>query len=69
MSNWNVTRAFFAAIVLSVVLPGAALAQSPATLYDFHQSFHIGFDSPEAWGLKYFASASLLSGLQPPEAS
>ena len=27
---------------------------------------HIGFDRPEAWGLKYFASTSLLSGLQPP---
>lgn len=26
----------------------------------------MGFDRPEAWGLKYFASTSLLSGLQPP---
>jgi hypothetical protein len=25
------------------------------------------FDSPEAWALKYFASSTLLSGLQPPE--
>ncbi len=28
---------------------------------------HIGFDRPEAWGLKYFAAATLLSGLQPPD--
>jgi hypothetical protein len=27
----------------------------------------IGFDRPEAWGLKYFSSISLLNGLQPPE--
>jgi hypothetical protein len=25
------------------------------------------FDSPKAWGLKYYASTTLLSGLQPPE--
>src|SRR5437660_237624 len=37
--------------------------------YNFHQNYHIGFDRPEAWGLKYFASTSLLSGLQPPEPS
>ena len=34
--------------------------------YDFHSTYHMGFERPEAWGLKYFASASLLSGLQPP---
>jgi len=28
-------------------------------------NYHLGFNRPEAWGLKYFASASLLSGLQP----
>jgi hypothetical protein len=27
---------------------------------------HLGFDRPEAWGLKYFTAATLLSGLQPP---
>ncbi len=31
----------------------------------FQPDYHIGFDRPEAWGLKYFASSSLLSGLQP----
>src|SRR5690348_10350921 len=35
--------------------------------YDFQRNYHVGFDRPEAWGLKYFASTSLLSGLQPPE--
>ena len=28
---------------------------------------HLSFDSPEAWALKYFTSATLFSGLQPPE--
>jgi len=35
-----------------------------------HNNYHIGFERPEAWGLKYFSSASLLSGLPatpPPE--
>lgn len=35
--------------------------------YNFNSNYHIGFDRPEAWGLKYFASSSLLSGLQPPD--
>jgi len=33
----------------------------------FNNNYHIGFNRPEAWGLKYFASTSLLNGLQPPE--
>jgi len=32
-----------------------------------HQNYHINFDRPEAWGIKYFTSATLLSGLQPAE--
>ncbi len=32
----------------------------------FHQTYHLSFDRPEAWGLKYFASTTLLSGLLPP---
>src|SRR5690242_13318362 len=31
------------------------------------RNFHVGFDRPEAWALKYFASATLLSGLEPPD--
>src|SRR5690242_16014509 len=30
---------------------------------------HLNFDRPESWALKYFASASLLSGLTPADAS
>ena len=46
------------------------LAVSPAfaqTTVIRHPNYHIGFDRPESWGLKYYASVSLLSGLQPPE--
>ncbi len=32
-------------------------------------NLHLTFDRPESWALKYFASASLLSGLQPPDPS
>src|SRR5215472_2166830 len=45
---------------------GSAAGRSTASAYTFHNNYHIGFERPEAWGLKYFASASLLSGLQPP---
>jgi hypothetical protein len=46
--------------------PGGSI--SAASQYNFHSNYHIGFDRPEAWGLKYFASTSLLSGLPVPEA-
>ncbi|HLK63566.1 MAG TPA: hypothetical protein VKU19_09010 [Bryobacteraceae bacterium] len=35
----------------------------------FNRNYHAGFDRPEAWGMKYFASSSLLSGLTPPVSS
>src|SRR5882724_11022734 len=47
----------------------ATTGGGPTSVYDFHQNYHIGFDGPEAWGLKYFASTTLMSGLQPPEPS
>ncbi len=31
------------------------------------RNYHVGFDRPEAWGLKYFTSATMLSGLVPVE--
>lgn len=34
-----------------------------------NQNQNVSFDRPEAWALKYFASTTLLSGLQPPEQS
>src|SRR5215469_6131792 len=37
--------------------------------YNFTSNYHVGFNRPEAWGLKYFASATLLNGLQPPAPS
>jgi hypothetical protein len=40
-----------------------------AAIKTFNGNYHVGFDSPEAWGLKYFASSSLLSGLPQPEPS
>lgn len=40
---------------------------SQVAVRTFNGNYHVGFDSPEAWGLKYFASSSLLSGLQQPE--
>ncbi|MBV9303394.1 MAG: hypothetical protein JOY53_14880 [Acidobacteriaceae bacterium] len=52
---------------LGILLTTRLIAQSGPTRV-FAPDEHIGFDRPEAWGLKYFASASLLSGLQPPEA-
>jgi len=38
-------------------------------VYNFHGNYHLDFESPEAWGLKYFASTTLLNGLQPPTSS
>ncbi len=46
---------------------GAASGGGPASQYNFHSNYHLGFDRPESWGMKYFTSTSLLSGLQPPE--
>jgi hypothetical protein len=46
---------------------GGTSGGGATTGYNFHSNYHVGFDRPEAWGLKYFASSTLLSGLQPPE--
>ena len=48
---------------------GATSGSGAAAGQNFKGNYHIGFDRPEAWGLKYFASATLLNGLQPPEPS
>src|SRR5215813_1245442 len=34
---------------------------------NFHGNYHLSFNPPEAWGLKYFASTTLLNGLEAPE--
>jgi hypothetical protein len=46
-----------------------ATGKGVTSVYNFHSSYHVGFDSPEGWGLKYFASTTLLNGLQPPAES
>ncbi len=46
---------------------GGTTGGGAASVYNFHGNYHVGFESPEAWGLKYFASTTLLNGLQPPE--
>lgn len=56
-----------------VVFGANAMAQyggggaSTAGANNFRGNYHVSFDRPEAWGLKYFTSSTLLSGLQPPE--
>ncbi|MCU1237400.1 MAG: hypothetical protein JWP63_5367 [Candidatus Solibacter sp.] len=54
------------ALLLSTLLTSALTAQT-ANSNVFGNNYHIGFERPEAWGLKYFTSTTLLSGLQPPE--
>ena len=44
-------------LLFAALLGGSAMAQTE----------HLAFDRPEAWALKYYTSAMLLSGLQPPE--
>src|SRR5205807_3004333 len=46
---------------------GGATGGGTAGAATYNGNYHMSFDRPDAWGLKYFASASLLSGLQPPE--
>src|SRR5437016_2848027 len=65
-------RVFVCVVGVAGVLTVTAMAQygggtGAAGAYVFNKNYHIGFERPEAWGLKYFASVSLLSGLQPPD--
>jgi hypothetical protein len=52
-------------IGVTSVLSVSAIAQPGVSR--FGNNYHLGFERPEAWGLKYFASTTLLGGLQPPE--
>ena len=57
-------------IVLSVIGVSSVLtvrAWAQPGVNRFGNNYHLGFERPESWGLKYFASTTLLSGLQPPE--
>ena len=71
-------RSLFGVLGAFVLLTGNASAQyggstgsgmSAATGFNLNRNYHVGFDRPEAWGLKYFASTSLLAGLALPESS
>jgi hypothetical protein len=53
-------------LCLLAMLAVGASAQSGGGTTIFNGNYHIGFERPEAWGLKYFASASLLSGMPAP---
>jgi hypothetical protein len=71
MVRFNGKKAI-ALFLYAVGVSSALMAQ--ATSYGgsstvFGNNYHIGFERPEAWGLKYFTSVSLLSGLKPPEPS
>src|SRR5262249_10305473 len=68
----NAIRVSMVAMALAA-LAGSAFAQNAAANLPpgvlKNPNYHLGFDRPEAWGLKYFASTTMLSGLQPPENS
>jgi hypothetical protein len=54
MGAVSVLSATVMAQTTSGAVPGVTL---------FGNNYHLGFERPEAWGLKYFASTTLLSGL------
>jgi hypothetical protein len=58
------TAFFVCAAGVSLLSINAAAQNSGAT---FGNNYHVSFERPEAWGLKYFASVTLLSGLPLPE--
>jgi hypothetical protein len=55
----------FACLAVTSVITGGLLAQGTVN----RSTRQVRFDSPEGWALKYFTSATLFSGLQPPEDS
>ncbi len=63
----RVTDRFVSIFAAGLLLTVAGMAQNAGSGPSARNNFHLGFDRPESWGLKYFTSASLLSGLQPPE--
>ena len=62
MARFNTEKAIavFVTVVFCGGLNGSAVAQTI-----LNQNYHVSFDRPEAWAMKYFVSSSLLSGLQP----
>jgi hypothetical protein len=66
MNRKKVIRLFVCVLGVSGLLTVTAMAQSSGA-NAFGKNYHVSFDRPEAWGLKYFSSTTLLSGLQPLE--
>lgn len=63
-------RLLLCAVAVTGMLSVNAIAQSGSgSGFNLNKNYHISFERPEAWGLKYFISTSLLSGLQPPDVS
>lgn len=61
LRNWGVAASVAAGAAVPIGVPSPAAAQvvmSPV--------YELPFDRPESWALKYFTSATLLSGLEPP---
>ena len=70
MIRFNIAKAIGLVVCVTGVtgvLTVKAMAQGGATGSTTSKNYHVSFDRPEAWGLKYFSSTTLLSGLQPPE--
>ena len=55
----HVITSFPGLIAIFSVLIVHVSAQVPSGASTFGKSFHIGFERPESWGLKYFASTTL----------
>lgn len=55
-------------IVSSILgIAGLLASQAFAQTRTINTVQHLNFNTPEAWALKYFTSATMLSGLQPPD--
>ena len=52
---------------VAAIIAGLGMAQSTGGPVVIQRNLHVGFDKPEAWGMKYFTSATMLSGLPVPE--
>lgn len=58
-------RHYAAALIVATVLMGATAAGA-AEVQTIAPRQRIGFDRPESWAMKYYASVTLLTGLGPP---
>lgn len=61
------SRSLVAARTLAAAV--LALLAGPAVAHEGHVHETLSFDRPEAWALRYFTSATVLAGLDPPRPS